>query len=44
VVDLLGGVGRGQLDPEANLLAGDDRVGSEGHVDTAVEQVAADGM
>src|SRR5918993_5660356 len=42
VVDLLGGVGGGQLDAEAGLLAGDRRVGGEGDVDAAVEQVAAD--
>ena len=42
VVDLLGGVGGGQLDAEAGLLAGDHRVGGEGHVDAAVEQLAAD--
>src|SRR5215218_32515 len=42
VVDLVGGVGRGQLDAEAGLLAGDHRVRGQGHVDAPVEQVPAD--
>jgi hypothetical protein len=44
VVDLLGGVGGGQLDAEAGLLARHHRVGGEGDVDAAVEQVAADAV
>jgi hypothetical protein len=35
MVDLLGGVGGGQLDADAGFLAGDHRVGGEGHVDAA---------
>jgi len=42
VIDLGDGVGGGQLDAEAGLLTGDDRVRGERHVDAAVEWVAAD--
>jgi hypothetical protein len=44
VVDLLEGVGRGELDPEADLRARHHRVGGHGDVDPPVEQVPSDGV
>ena len=41
-VDLVVGVGSGQLDPEADLVLGDERVCGERDVDAALEQEAAD--
>ena len=42
MVDLGVGVGRGELDPEADLVLGHQRVGGHRHVDAAVEQHVAD--
>jgi hypothetical protein len=44
VVELVAGVGRGELDPEPDLIARHHRVWGHGHIDAAVEQVPADGM
>ena len=44
MVDLLGGVGRGELDPEPDLVARHHGIGGQRHVDATVEQVAPDGV
>jgi len=44
VVDLLGGVDRGQVDPEADRVPRHHRIGGQGHVDAPVEQVTPDGV
>src|SRR5437762_461764 len=41
-VDLVGGVGSGQLDAESDLVLGNQRVGGERDVDAALEEQAAD--
>ena len=44
VLDLVVGVRGGHLDPEPDLVLGDEGVRGERHVDAAVEEVAADGV
>src|SRR5437764_11955363 len=44
LLDLGVGVGRGDLDPEPDLVARNERIRGQGHVDSVVEEEAADGV